>query len=49
MQSMGRTSMAGSDIGTRKIVRPCCFFSPRDVRASRKHHCAIVAYEVQIF
>ena len=49
MQRIGRTWIAGSSIGTRKIVRPCCFFSPFDVRASRKHHCAIVAYDVQIF
>jgi hypothetical protein len=28
---------------------PCCFLSPLDMRASRKHHCAIVAYDVQIF
>ena len=28
---------------------PCCFFSPWAVRASRKHHCAMVAYDVQIF
>ncbi len=49
MLAIGRTSIAGSDIGTRKIVKPCCFLSPRDVRVNRKHHCAIVAYEVQIF
>ena len=28
MQRIGRTWIAGSSIGTRKIVRPCCFFSP---------------------
>ena len=49
MAAIGRTSIAGSDIGTRKIVRPCCFFSPLDVRASRKHQSAMVAYDVQIF
>ena len=43
MLAIGRTSIAGSDIGTRKIVKPCCFLSPRDVRVRRKHHCAIVA------
>ena len=43
MHGIGRTSMPGASIGTRNTVMPCCFFSPRDVRASRKHHCAIVA------
>ena len=43
MVAMGRTSMAGSSIGTRKMVSPWCFFSPLEVRASRKHHCAMVA------
>ena len=49
MQRIGRTWIAGSSIGTRKNRQPCCFFSPLWVRASRKHHCAIVAYDVQIF
>ena len=49
MQPIGRTVIAGSSIGTRKIVRPACFLPPLVVRASRKHHCAIVAYDVQIF
>ena len=43
MRPIGRTVMPGASIGTRKIVMPCCFFAPRQVRASRKHHCAIVA------
>ncbi len=43
MHRIGRTSMPARDIGTRKIVSPCCFLAPREVRASRKHHCAIVA------
>ena len=49
MQAMGRTSMAGSSIGTRKIGEALLLRSCREVRASRKHHWAIVAYEVQIF
>ena len=47
--AIGRTSIPGASIGTRKTLRPCCFFSPFDVRARRKHHCAMVAYDVQIF
>lgn len=53
MQPIGRTVMAGSSIGTRKMVSPACFlvvfFSHLVVRASTKHHYAMVAYDVQIF
>ncbi len=41
--------MPGASIGTRNTVSPCCLRPSLDVRASTKHHCAMSAYDVQIF
>ena len=45
---IGRTVMPGVSIGTTNIVMPSCR-SPGPTRAARTHHCAMPAYEVQIF
>ncbi|MNC93610.1 hypothetical protein D3C83_102760 [compost metagenome] len=49
MLARGRTSIPGLSMGTRNTVIPRCLASSCEVRARRKHHCAIDAYDVHTF
>ena len=47
--TIGRISMPGWSIGTRRYERPLCFGTSGFVRASTKIHCAQCASDVHTF